>query len=378
MARKQVNFRLPQDKFKALQEKANRKGKKLNTILEELVDNCLADDSDELVGKEISLKKAEAMINEAIAPLVERIEKLENANANLANYINQLESANQNNDSNKLANTSNNKQRINSQYNQLANHSNNGEASRSTTLADASNELEHTDGNQDSNQLANTSNQEESKEENHSRTYPDTNSYSQDYSQPDSTDAIAPTSTTENKWESPREAERRLHIGKKTIERTISNQFKQDQERGKIDLPKLKLAFLVTRKVEKDNNGKTRLVKFSTRVQQINFPSTNGNNDSNQLANHSNEPGRKVESTSPNTATSYKETVRAAEERLNLRKGAINGVICRKLNPTQKEAKIYLPKLELAFYVEREIENSNGKTRTVFGSTRIQQLNFYG
>jgi hypothetical protein len=327
MARKQVNFRLPQDKFKALQEKANRKGKKLNTILEELVDNCLADDSDELAGKEISLKKAEAMINEAITPLVERIEKLENANANLANHINQLESANQENDSNKLANTSN---------------------------------------------------QEESKEENHSTTYPDTNSYSQDYSQPDSTDAIAPTSKTENKWESPREAERRLHIGKKTIQRTISNQFKQDQERGKIDLPKLKLAFLVTRKVEKDNNGKTRLVKFSTRVQQINFPSTNGNNDSNQLANHSNEPGRKVESTSPNTATSYKETVRAAEERLNLRKGAINGVICRKLNPTQKEAKIYLPKLELAFYVEREIENSNGKTRTVFGSTRIQQLNFYG
>jgi len=117
MTRKQVNFRLPQEKVEALQAKADEEGKKINTVLERLVDDYLADDSKKLAGGGISQKKIEEMINSAIesktqqienslAPLMERIEHLEKSYEKLASDSNQLESANGNGDSNKLASAS--------------------------------------------------------------------------------------------------------------------------------------------------------------------------------------------------------------------------------------------------------------------------------
>lgn len=107
MTRKQVNFRLPQEKVEALQAKADEEGKKINTVLERLVDDYLADDSNKLAGGGISQKKIEEMINSAIAPLIERIEHLEKSYEKLANDSNQLESANGNGDRNQLANANN-------------------------------------------------------------------------------------------------------------------------------------------------------------------------------------------------------------------------------------------------------------------------------
>jgi transcriptional regulator with PAS, ATPase and Fis domain len=111
-----------------------------------------------------------------------------------------------------------------------------------------------------SNELANNNNQGEGKVESDSFPSPDTAAVTDGYSQDT-------TSTSQNEWETPKQAEERLGLNKNTINPIISKKIGH-QSNGTIKFPRLELAFLVTRKLRK-GKGKVYVIPGSTWVKQI-------------------------------------------------------------------------------------------------------------
>lgn len=111
-----------------------------------------------------------------------------------------------------------------------------------------------------SNELADNNNQGEGKVESDSFPSPDTVAVTDGYSQDTA-------STSQNEWETPKQAEKRLGLNKSTINPIISKKI-GNQSDGRIDFPRLGLAFLVTRKLRKQK-GKIYVIQGSTRVKQI-------------------------------------------------------------------------------------------------------------